>query len=132
MASPLPGKRAVIAASVLVGEAAEGRVARVECLPLVLDSSDERVPDGSSRKPAIELCAQDAPASARPVDLIGGQEVAVGGAQDRCRELALPRRVSVADRSPQACGRELVAAAVERIDMGEGERVEAVELASAG
>src|SRR6266481_5820477 len=104
----------------------------MEGLALELGGGDQAMRDWAGRESPFDLGGEIAARAPRPILLRVGQIILVGRSQQRPRDLRAPWRVIIAGNCPDPAGRQPVAAAVERVGVSEGHRIETVELASAG
>ena len=88
--APLRGQRFVAPAAVLLGEAAERRVAGVEGLALGLGGDDQAMGQRAGDEAALQLGGEDAPGATGPVlpDVV--EIILVGRAEKSPRNLPAP------------------------------------------
>src|SRR5262249_9076713 len=127
-AAPFEGEGVMVAAAILVGEAAVDRVAGIKGLAFRVGCRDQLMLDRPGRETPLELRAERPARAAGAVLLDVGQIILVGRTEQRRANLAAPQTGIAAGLGPDPRRGEAVAAAVERVGMGEGEGVEAVEL----
>src|SRR5207253_4506526 len=112
--------------------AAKGGVPGVELLIFSLARDDQPLGEGARDKGSFELRGEIAASAARAVLLHVGEIIPVRRAEQGAGDLRAPRRGVVSGRGPDPPSGQAIAAAVERVRMGAGEQVKAVELVSSG
>ena len=127
--SPLGRDRFMAPGPVLIGEAAESRIACAETFAFGVRGDDQAMGERSGRKTTFQLNREVPACAARVVLLDISEEIFIGRAEDRSCELAPPRRLIGADDRPKTAGAQVVAATVERVRVRAGEEVEAIEFA---
>ena len=112
---------------------AEIGVARMEGLALGVRGGDEPVRDRAGRRTAARAAPKDCGACPGSGSVrASARKLRLDEPSSDAGNLRPPWRSLAADRCPDPPRVEPVAAVVERIGMGKGERVEAVELVAAG
>src|SRR5579864_6435534 len=100
----------------------------MESLALEIRGCDQALFDRPGCEPPFDLRRQIAPGSPRPILLDVGEVVLVRRTEQAARKCRSPGRGVAADACPNTTCSQSVAAVVERVGVGEGDWIEAVEL----